>query len=111
MADRTKRLRVCRVDEVVAGEIRTFEVPGEEWPVLVTILEHELIATPGVCPHRDVELADYGELCGAVLTCRAHGYEFDLRTGRCTDDPRLRMQRYPVTVIDDEVWVDIELRY
>jgi nitrite reductase/ring-hydroxylating ferredoxin subunit len=101
------RVRVCRLADVVAGELRAFAVSGVTWPVLLSFVEHELIAVPGVCPHEDVGLADYGELHGTTLLCRVHGFEFDVRTGRCEHDPRLHLRRYPVTVIGDEVWVDL----
>jgi nitrite reductase/ring-hydroxylating ferredoxin subunit len=101
------RVRVCRLADVVAGELRAFAVPGVTWPVILSFVEHELIAVPGVCPHEDVGLADYGELCGTTLRCRVHGFEFDVQTGRCEHDPRLHLRRYPVTVIGDEVWVDL----
>ena len=52
-------------------------------------------------------LADYGELHDTTLRCRVHGFEFDVLTGRCEHDPRLHLRRYPVTVIGDEVWVDL----
>ena len=35
---------------------------------------------------------------GAVLRCPWHGWEFDLETGRCRDDPALRAAIYPVRV-------------
>jgi nitrite reductase (NADH) small subunit len=101
------RVRVCRLTDVVAGELRAFAVHGAIWPVIVSFVEHELIAVPGVCPHEDVGLADYGELHDTTLRCRVHGFEFDVLTGRCEHDPRLHLRHYPVTVIDDEVWVDL----
>jgi nitrite reductase (NADH) small subunit len=39
------------------------------------------------------------ELAGRrVLRCPWHGWEFDLETGRCLDDPALRAAVYPVRV-------------
>src|SRR4051794_28837452 len=101
------RVRVCRFTDVVPGELRAFPVAGVTWPVLVTIVEGELIAVPGVCPHEDVALGDYGVLRGTTLLCRVHGFEFDVQTGRCEHDPRLHLRRYPVTLAGDEVWVDL----
>jgi nitrite reductase (NADH) small subunit len=101
------RVRVCRLVDVVDGELRAFAVPGVTWPVLVTRVEHELYAVPGVCPHQDVSLADYGVLHGVNLVCRVHGFEFDVQTGRCEHDPRLHLRRYRVTVVGDDVWVDL----
>ena len=36
------------------------------------------------CPHRQADLAVFGELDGCVLTCTLHGWQFDLDDGgRC----------------------------
>ena len=100
------RVRVCRVDEIVRDDIRAFRVTGVTWPVIVTYLEDQIVATAGVCPHEDVALAD-GYLDGDVLVCPGHGYGFDLATGKCKHDASLVLRRYAVTVVGDEVWVDL----
>jgi nitrite reductase/ring-hydroxylating ferredoxin subunit len=100
------RVRVCMRSDVQAGKLSAFDVEGVTWPVLVTVVDGEVIAVPGVCPHEDVELAD-GRLERGELTCRGHGYVFDLRTGRCGHDAKLELRRYPVTVIKGEIWVDL----
>jgi nitrite reductase/ring-hydroxylating ferredoxin subunit len=100
------RVRVCAEREVVDGELRAFAVPGVTWPVIVTRVAGALVAVPGVCPHEDVALAG-GTLDGAMITCPGHGYQFDLRSGRCPHDPDLELRRYPITLIDGEVWVDL----
>ncbi|HEX7838168.1 MAG TPA: Rieske 2Fe-2S domain-containing protein [Kofleriaceae bacterium] len=100
------RVRVCALAEVADGELRAFAVPGVTWPVIVTRTGGELIAIPGVCPHEDVAL-EGGELRGAAIVCPGHGYQFDLRTGRCKHDPGLALRRYPITLIGGEVWVDL----
>ncbi|MET0145157.1 MAG: Rieske 2Fe-2S domain-containing protein [Ilumatobacteraceae bacterium] len=35
------------------------------------------------CPHRNADLAVFGEIDGCTLTCTLHGWRFDLDTGRC----------------------------
>ena len=35
------------------------------------------------CPHRNADLAVFGEVDGGELTCTLHGWRFDLETGRC----------------------------
>jgi nitrite reductase (NADH) small subunit len=41
----------------------------------------------------------------AVLRCPWHGWEYDLETGRCADDDRMRVAVYPVRVEGDRVLV------
>lgn len=101
------RVRVCTIGDVVDDALRGFQVAGVTWPVMVTRVGGQLIAFPGVCPHDDVSLVDYGVLEGEVLRCRVHGYCFDLRTGRCEHMPSLHLRRYRITQIGDEVWVDL----
>ncbi len=100
------RVRACRLADVVEGELRAFAVRGVTWPVIVTRVDGELVAVPGVCPHEDVALTD-GHLDGVAVVCPGHGYRFDLRTGRCQHDPALALRRYPITIVGDEVWVDL----
>lgn len=100
------RVRVCGLADVADGELRAFAVAGVTWPVIVTRVDGELVAVPGVCPHEDVALWD-GELRGAMIICPGHGYAFDVTTGRCRHEPGLELRRYPITLIGDEVWVDL----
>ncbi|MDQ3363851.1 MAG: Rieske (2Fe-2S) protein [Myxococcota bacterium] len=100
------RVRVCRIAEVSVGELRAFAVPGVTWPVIVTYVDGALVAVAGVCPHEDVALAD-GDLDGAAIVCPGHGYRFDLTTGRCQHDAGLELRRYPITLVGDELWVDL----
>jgi toluene monooxygenase system ferredoxin subunit len=101
------RVRVCRRDEVVPGELRAFAVDGATWPVIVTVVDGELLAFPGVCPHDDVPLTEYGTLVGHTLTCRVHGYQFDVIGGRCQHLPSLQLRRYRITLQDEDVWIDL----
>ena len=100
------RVRVCRLADVVPGELRAFTVAGVTWPVIVTYADSTLVACAGVCPHEDVGLAA-GHLEDATLVCPGHGYGFDLHTGRCAHAPWVELRRYPVTIVDDAVWVDL----
>lgn len=101
------RVRVCELADVVAGELRAFRVAGVTWPVMMTLVDGEPYAFPGVCPHDDVPLADYGVLADREVICRVHGYRFDLATGRCEHAPGLHLRRYRITLVGHEVWVDL----
>jgi nitrite reductase/ring-hydroxylating ferredoxin subunit len=41
-----------------------------------------------------------------VLRCPWHGWEFDLETGVCRDEPSLRAAVYPARVADGRVLVE-----
>ncbi|HEX5613934.1 MAG TPA: Rieske 2Fe-2S domain-containing protein [Acidimicrobiia bacterium] len=45
------------------------------------------------CPHRQADLARFGEFDGSRLTCALHHWQWDLESGRCltSDDPDKRL--------------------
>jgi len=47
------------------------------------------------CPHRNADLAAFGEIDGCDFVCTLHGWRFDLETGRnktAADQP-IRIRR------------------
>ncbi|MCC6312451.1 MAG: Rieske 2Fe-2S domain-containing protein [Thermomicrobiales bacterium] len=99
-----------RVVKVRNIEIGVFNVAGTFY------------ALPNVCTHQ------FGPLCegevngttacnaatgwkftwvreGEIITCPWHGLEFDITTGQCLAQPKVRLRQYPVTVEDGEVKV------
>jgi nitrite reductase/ring-hydroxylating ferredoxin subunit len=61
--------------------------------VCLVRLPDGIVAFEDRCPHRGAALSE-GTLCGTTLTCRAHTWEFDVRTGellRLRAPARLRM--------------------
>jgi UDP-MurNAc hydroxylase len=58
--------------------------------------DHETFETHGYrvqrrCPHLKADLTRFGQVDGEILTCTLHGWQFDLRTGKCltSDDKHL----------------------
>ena len=67
-------------------------------------------AMEDVCPHAGLPLTD-GTLEGCVITCRAHGWPFDVRTGFDPDDADgFPIPCFAVELREDEVFVDLEDR-
>lgn len=111
---------VAAVTDFGPGEMRVVE--GEKASVVVVCTSHgEYYAVRAVCPHQGAEL-DQGQLTdltvgdapgeyriadtGAVLRCPWHSFDFDVESGRCVSDGRMRVRRYEVTVEDGKVHVE-----
>ncbi len=102
-------VRVCRVAEVPAGWMRAFPVAGLGIPVLVADLGGgRFAASSGICPHEDVML-EGGDLEDGRVICPGHGYQFDLAPGSCAHDRDLRLRRFPLQVVGDEIHIRIDL--
>jgi toluene monooxygenase system ferredoxin subunit len=96
--------RVCDLDDLWEGEMKSFDVEGGE-VLLVFPGGGEVIAIQPRCPHQDVALAE-GEFDGTVLVCRAHHWEFQPATGAGLNPTDCRLKRYRTKIEDDAVWVD-----
>ena len=59
----------------------------------------ELLAHATVCPHMLGPLEESAVESGRVR-CPWHGYSFDLRSGRCPEDPRLVLRQAPRVEVD-----------
>ena len=72
--------------------------------VAIANVDGTLHALDGLCPHQGGPLGT-GMLCGAVLTCPWHGWQFDVTTGAHGISPTVRQAVYDVEERDGEVFV------
>lgn len=73
--------------------------------VLVVNVDGQLYAVPNACPHREWPLAE-ANLCGDVLRCARHAWEFDVPSGRAVYPPfGYRLRHLPVRVEEGIVHV------
>ena len=119
-----KREIVGRVDEIPAGG-RKLITP---WKGLAGIgvfnINGEFYALRNLCPHKlgplcvgrvsGISCAQGGgikfEKEGEVIRCPWHLWEFDIKTGQCLTDPRVRVKTYPVYTEGATLLVECEAR-
>ena len=96
---------VARVSEIPIGRGLCVQVDGID--VGLFRAEGRIYAMENRCPHQGIPLSE-GSLEGAVITCRAHGWDFDVRTGhRPTDPDGFPIPCFPVEVDGDDVRIDL----
>jgi len=98
----TKRL-VCRVADVPENGLRECEAEGG-LRLVVANAGGEFFGFQAVCPHQDVPLCE-GLFDGSVLTCHMHLWQWDVRTGAPLGIAEAPLQRYPVTVEGDSLYL------
>ena len=91
-----------RADDLWDGEMVGLSCGGAD--VLIAKLGAEVLAYENRCPHAGTRLSD-GVLSATRLTCGAHRWEFDLRTGDGINPRRCQLRRYPVKIVDGNVLV------
>lgn len=85
------------------GEMGSYLVDGER--ILIARTDDGLHAYVDRCPHLGLPLGT-GKLLGHVLTCAAHGYSFDIRTGEGVNPRRACLKRVAVRLADGSIYVD-----
>jgi len=63
-------------------------------------------AIDGLCPHQGGPLAE-GEVCGTVVTCPWHGWQFDVRTGQPLYGGRTYQPVFEVKIVGEDVLVAV----
>ena len=98
-------LRVSKIEEILPGQARSFEV--EDLQVLICNVDGELYAIEDVCTHDEASFAQ-GEWAGCEIECPRHGARFDVTTGNVTALPAvLPLETFPVRINEGNVEIDI----
>lgn len=99
---------LCRLDELVDGGARRFDVAGRS--VAVVRIGDRAYAIGDVCSHADVSLSE-GEVDvdACELECVKHGSAFSLTTGEPLTLPATQpVPVYDVAVVDGDVVLTVE---
>lgn len=97
-------IEVGRVEQVPAGTGTTFTVAEKQ--IAVFNVNDTLYAIADNCLHRGSSLGS-GKLDGKVVTCRAHGWRFDVTTGNTMHVPDYGVVTYPVKVEDGKILISV----
>ncbi|MDB5067836.1 MAG: tmoC [Chloroflexi bacterium] len=95
---------VTTLDELWEGEMTRVVVDGV--PVLLVNLDGEVLAYDDRCPHAGNSLV-MGRLEDGTLTCAAHEWVFDPRTGRGINPTATCLESVDVCVDGEVVLVDV----
>jgi nitrite reductase/ring-hydroxylating ferredoxin subunit len=98
-------VRVAAVGDIPVGHGALLDVKGVTL-ALFNAGAGRFHATSALCPHEDGPLAE-GWLEGDAVVCPWHGFDFDLKSGRCRVDEDLSICVYPVRISGDSVEVDL----
>jgi ferredoxin-nitrite reductase len=96
---------VLRADEVTEGSAKLMRFKNEE----IAVFKHEgkLCGLQNLCPHDGGQLAK-GRIEGGAVVCPLHGYKFDLQTGSCVNDAKLRAKTFDLVKDGDNFRLDIK---
>ncbi len=95
-------VKVACVGDIEPGTGKTVNLQGI--PVALFNVDGEYFAIHNTCPHEDGPLGE-GTLCGSVVTCPMHAYEFDVISGECLTESAYSVEQFEVRVEGDDILV------
>lgn len=104
-----KFFKVCKLSDLREMEGKRFIVPssddsGDEVEIALFKVDDVVYALNNICPHQHSALIYDGFIENNCVICPAHGWMFDLKTGKQPTGVR-GLDVYPVKVENDEVYV------
>lgn len=95
---------ICKLDELQEKFGKRFIVNDIE--VAVFKINSEVFAVSNICPHQQTHLIYDGFIEDEFVVCPAHGWKFNLSTGK-KDSGSNGLQVYPTQVVDNKVYVQV----
>jgi toluene monooxygenase system ferredoxin subunit len=99
-------IKVMSLDDLWQGEMIGCVLDNVK--LLVVRIEQDVYAYEDRCAHLGVAMSA-GKLEGEVLTCSAHHYKYDVRSGKGINPRSVCLRRFPVRIIDGSVLVDVAM--
>jgi 3-phenylpropionate/trans-cinnamate dioxygenase ferredoxin component len=93
---------VLREDELPPGRGTTVSVAGRD--IALFNVDGSIYAIEDSCLHQGSSLGS-GALQGTVVTCRSHGWRYDVTTGSTLQVPGYGVSTYPVKIVDGRILV------
>lgn len=78
--------KAAQVPPVAPGSM--VRVAHDGIDILIANVEGTLYAIPDKCPHMGLSLAE-GSISNGIITCRHHGAQFDVRTGKAVKNAKM----------------------
>ena len=97
-------VRVETLETLLEKGRHLFKADGKQ--IAVFAGEDGVYACNNRCPHEGYPLMEGSLDKGCILTCNWHNWKFDLAGGETLVGGD-KLRRYPVEIIDGEVWVDV----
>ena len=97
-------VKVATLRELPPGSAKAVEIAGKA--VALYNIDGTVFATANTCAHRGGPLGE-GELDKGVVTCPWHGFQYDIKSGKCLTNTALSVPCHAVRLEGDNILVEI----
>ena len=92
-----------RPQEIAEGAAKLLRTRGEEMAVFKS--NGQLYGIQNICPHEGGQLCN-GWIENGEVVCPLHRYKFDLKTGACSTDPKLKVKVFKLVAHGEQITVE-----
>lgn len=96
--------KICKVNALKENQGKRFIVNDVD--VAVFKVKDSIYAISNICPHQHAALLYDGFVEEGKVACPAHGWEFELDTGKLVN-AHAKIDTYEVKILDDDVYVKV----
>ncbi|HLX38294.1 MAG TPA: Rieske 2Fe-2S domain-containing protein [Candidatus Binataceae bacterium] len=98
-------IETIALDRLPPGKAKAVRIGSRD--IALFNVDGTVYALDDACPHAGVSLGS-GKLRGGIVTCRGHGFRFDVTSGGCISIVGLRAASYPVKLADGKILVALK---
>lgn len=99
--------KICSLSDLKENQGRRFLINDVELAVFK--VNNEVFVLNNICPHQHTALIYDGFIEDGCVVCPAHGWMFNLKTGRQPTGAR-GLDTYQVKIINDEVYAIVKAK-
>lgn len=99
--------KICKVSDLNENRGTRFIINDVD--IAVFKINEEIFAVSNTCPHQHTQSIYDGFVEDGCVVCPAHGWMFNLKTGKQLSGAR-GLDSYPVKIIDDEVFALVKAK-
>ena len=98
-------IEAAALEQLPPGRGMSVTVAGKD--IALFNVEGTIYAMDDSCLHQGLSLGN-SKLEGKVVTCRGHGWKYDVTTGSTLVSPGFGVASYPVKVVEGKILVTLE---
>lgn len=94
-------VKICKVSDLKENQGKRLIINDVD--IAVFKVDGEIFVLNNICPHQHTALIYDGFIEDGCVVCPAHGWMFNLKTGKQPTGAR-GLDSYPVKIIDDQIY-------
>jgi nitrite reductase/ring-hydroxylating ferredoxin subunit len=98
-------VEVASIEQLPPGKGTAVTIEGKD--IALFNVDGTVYAIDDGCLHHGVSLGT-SELDGKIVTCRGHGWKYDVTTGSTLTSPGYGVAAYAVKIVDGKIMVSTE---